>query len=70
MTFIMTIMLDNDQVGQRLSGEKFSLAVSSDLERARDTALAVTSLQPRLQLLQWPSLRDRENILLKSFKNI
>ena len=61
-------MLDNDQVGQRLSGEKFSLAVSSDLERARDTALAVTSLQPRLQLLQWPSLRDRENILLKILK--
>ena len=30
---------------------------SSDLERARDTGLAITSLQPGLELLLWPSLR-------------
>ena len=30
---------------------------SSDLERARDTCLAITSLQPGLELLLWPSLR-------------
>ena len=47
-------------MGQRLAGEKFSLAVSSDLERARDTALAITRHQPGLELQQWPSLRERK----------
>ena len=48
------------QVGQRLAGENFSLAISSDLERARDTGLAITCHQPGLELLQWPSIRERK----------
>ena len=56
---ILSISILPDQVGQRLAGEKFSLAVSSDLERARDTGLAITRHQPGLELLTWPSLRER-----------
>ena len=29
------------QVGERLAGQRFDMAVSSDLQRARDTALAI-----------------------------
>ena len=34
--------------------------MSSDLERARDTGLAITRHQPGLELLTWPSLRERK----------
>ena len=46
-------------VGQRIAedGDKFELAVSSDLQRAVDTALAITQHQPGLQLAQWPCVR-------------
>lgn len=58
-------MLDSDltaagveqagRVGLRLAEEsfQFQLAVSSDLVRARDTAVAIIRHQPGLQLQQW-----------------
>ena len=44
----------------------YKTSFSSDLERARDTGLAITSLQPGMELLLWPSLR-LDTITLKPF---
>ena len=46
-------------VAQRLKDQKFDVAASSDLRRARDTALAVASLQQNLKVDQWKSARER-----------
>ena len=45
-------------VAERLKAEKFDFAAASDLRRARDTALAVASLQ-HIEVAQWKSARER-----------
>ena len=48
-----------DKVGHRLAGDKFDLAISSDLQRARDTALAIMQHHAGLELEQWKCCRER-----------
>merc|ERR1711872_113799 len=49
-----------EKVGMRLIGEKFNLAISSDLQRARDTALAVTKHHGGLNLETLTCTRERK----------
>ena len=46
-------------VAERLKEEKIDLAASSDLRRARDTALAVVSRHSNSQVHTWKSARER-----------
>ena len=47
------------RVAERLREERFDVMASSDLRRARDTALAVASLQNNIKVDQWKSARER-----------
>merc|ERR1711973_814689 len=49
-----------EKVGTRLAEAKFDLAISSDLQRARDTALAVTKHHDGLKLDTWTCTRERQ----------
>merc|ERR1712154_587985 len=47
------------KVAERLSQKKIDLAISSDLRRALDTALAVASRHNNIQVHTWKSARER-----------
>ena len=45
-------------VGERLAEEQYDMAVTSDLERARNTALAILKHHPELKLQTWMCVRE------------
>ena len=47
-------------MADRLSGDIVDLAISSDLERARDTALAILKHHPDIELEQWRCVREAQ----------